>query len=206
MRKTFIIALLLAVCGLFPGVLSAKTAGILVEAESFTHKGGWVVDQQFMDIMGSPYLLAHGLGVPVTDASTQVTVPESGVYEVWVRTYNWVSPWTSGRGPGRFVVKIDGKVLPNELGAEGDEWMWQSAGKVRLKEGTVSLALGDLTGFDGRCDAVFLTKDRNCPPASVEELAAFRKEKLNLPDASVRQFDFVVAGGGIAGMCAAAAA
>ena len=80
MRKTFIIALLLAVCGLFPGVLSAKTAGILVEAESFTHKGGWVVDQQFMDIMGSPYLLAHGLGVPVTDAFTQVTVPESGVY------------------------------------------------------------------------------------------------------------------------------
>ena len=206
MRKTFIIALLLAVCGLFPGVLSAKTAGILVEAESFTHKGGWVVDQQFMDIMGSPYLLAHGLGVPVTDASTQVTVPESGVYEVWVRTYNWVSPWTSGRGPGRFVVKIDGKTLPNELGAEGDEWMWQSAGKVRLKEGTVSLALGDLTGFDGRCDAVFLTKGKNCPPASVEELAAFRKEKLNLPDASVKQFDFVVAGGGIAGMCAAAAA
>ena len=206
MKRTFIITFLLAVFGLFPGVLSAKTTGILVEAESFADKGGWVVDQQFMDIMGSPYLLAHGLGNPVGDASTQVNIPEGGVYEVWVRTYNWVSPWTAGKGPGRFVVKIDGRTLPNELGAEGDEWMWQSAGKVRLKEGIVSLVLSDLTGFDGRCDAVFLTRGNGCPPSSVEELNVFRRDRLNLPEASVRQFDFVVTGGGIAGMCAAAAA
>ena len=38
---------------------------VLVEAESFSDAGGWVVDQQSMDRMGSPYLLAHGLGVPV---------------------------------------------------------------------------------------------------------------------------------------------
>lgn len=31
-----------------------------IEAESFENKGGWVVDQQFMDLMGSPYLMAHG--------------------------------------------------------------------------------------------------------------------------------------------------
>ncbi|MBQ1866467.1 MAG: pyridine nucleotide-disulfide oxidoreductase, partial [Bacteroidales bacterium] len=43
--------------------------GIFVEAESFTDKGGWSLDQQFMDIMGSPYLIAHGMGVPVQDAS-----------------------------------------------------------------------------------------------------------------------------------------
>ena len=41
---------------------------VLVEVESLAEKGGWVVDQQFMDQMGSPYLLAHGLGVPVPDA------------------------------------------------------------------------------------------------------------------------------------------
>jgi hypothetical protein len=35
---------------------------ILIEAESFTGKGGWVVDPQFVEQMGSPYLLAHGLG------------------------------------------------------------------------------------------------------------------------------------------------
>ncbi|GHT69413.1 hypothetical protein AGMMS50239_36150 [Bacteroidia bacterium] len=33
-----------------------KPASLLVEAENFSTKGGWVVDQQFMDLMGSPYL------------------------------------------------------------------------------------------------------------------------------------------------------
>ena len=35
---------------------------ILVEAECFAELGGWVIDQQAMDVMGSPYLMAHGLG------------------------------------------------------------------------------------------------------------------------------------------------
>lgn len=55
---------------------SLHAASLLVEAESFTEKGGWVVDQQFMDLMGSPYLLAHGLGSPVENASTNVQLPE----------------------------------------------------------------------------------------------------------------------------------
>ena len=41
--------------------------GILLEAEGFDSAGGWVLDQQFMDQMGSPFLLAHGMGVPVED-------------------------------------------------------------------------------------------------------------------------------------------
>jgi len=32
---------------------------ILIETESFKDHGGWVNDSQFMDQMGSPYLLAH---------------------------------------------------------------------------------------------------------------------------------------------------
>ncbi len=51
---------------------SAFADSVLLEAESFETCGGWVLDQQFMDIMGSPYLLAHGLGEPVADASTRV--------------------------------------------------------------------------------------------------------------------------------------
>ena len=38
--------------------------------------GGWSLDPQFMDVMGSPYLLAHGLGVRVMDATARVDVPE----------------------------------------------------------------------------------------------------------------------------------
>ncbi|MGB2954793.1 MAG: hypothetical protein WBB64_02365, partial [Anaerolineales bacterium] len=48
---------------------------VLVEAEGFADTGGWVIDPQFMDLMGSPYLLAHGLGVPVNDARTEVAIP-----------------------------------------------------------------------------------------------------------------------------------
>jgi len=56
--------------------------------------GGWILDSQFEHEMGSPYLLAHGVGVPVADATTK---------------------------------------------------------------GTTELAIHDLTGFDGRCDAIFPT-------------------------------------------------
>jgi len=37
----------------------------LVETGAFDDLGGWVLDQQFMDLMGSPFLLAHGMGVRV---------------------------------------------------------------------------------------------------------------------------------------------
>ena len=72
-------------------------AATLLETEAFAEKGGWVVDQQFMDQMGSPFLLAHGLGKPVADAVTKVTLAK-GEYRVWVRTRDWVAP----QGPGRF--------------------------------------------------------------------------------------------------------
>ena len=68
--------------------------------------GGWSLDPQFMDVMGSPYLLAHGLGVRVMDATARVDVPESGEWRVWVRTRKWVD------GAGAFRVSIGGRTLP----------------------------------------------------------------------------------------------
>lgn len=47
------------------------------------------MDQQFIDIMGSPYLLAHGLGVPIKNAKTQLNFPTKGQYFLWVRTKDW---------------------------------------------------------------------------------------------------------------------
>src|SRR5690349_11814050 len=65
-------------------------AGILIEAEAFDDHGGWVMDSQFEVQMGSPYLLAHGMGRPVADATTVVTVPDAGDHSVWVRAKDWV--------------------------------------------------------------------------------------------------------------------
>ncbi len=202
-KRAVLLSLSLFLCA------TSFAAGLLVEAESFGGKGGWVVDQQFMDLMGSPYLMAHGMGVPVRDAATAVDFPEAGTYHVWVRTFNWTSPWYDGPGPGKFTLRVGNKKLPVTLGAEGDGWMWQNAGKVTVKKGAATIALHDLTGFDGRCDAIYFTTGADdVPPQGGDELAAFRKRMLGIPDtpAATESFDLVVVGGGIAGMCAAAAA
>lgn len=184
----------------------AADIGLWVEAESFQDKGGWVIDQQFMDQMGSPYLLAHGMGRPVGDAVTTVDIPLTGEWNVYVRTYNWTSPWSGKSGPGKFRVKIGGKALKNILGSTGSCWEWQFAGKARLKAGQTELALTDLTGFDGRCDAIYLTTGDALPPVSGDGLEDFRRQMLGLPEPDTIEYDFVVVGGGIAGMCAAVTA
>ena len=194
---------------LLAGGLSVQAAELFVEAESFTQKGGWVVDQQFMDLMGSPYLLAHGMGVPVADAATEVEFPETGDYYVYVRTYNWTAPWKKGEGPGKFSLMVGGKQLSSPLGAEGESWMWQAAGKVKVRQQKTLLRLHDLTGFDGRCDALYFTTEANqMPPSAAEELALFRRKALNLPDNPPTKdgYYLVVVGGGVAGISAAVSA
>src|SRR4051812_22578466 len=89
----------------------AAEDSVLVEAESLKCCGGWVVDQQFMDLMGSPYLLAHGLGEPVNDAIGTIAFTAAGEYRVWVRTRDWVAPWNAPGAPGRFQVVVDRKPL-----------------------------------------------------------------------------------------------
>ena len=130
---------------------------VLVEAESFKSWGGWVNDQQFMDLMGSPFLLAHGMGRPVEDATTKVHFKNPGRYRVWVRTRDWVAPWfenTDNRPqpPGRFQLRVNGKALDKTFGTEGAKWHWQKGDIVNVGN-EVELALHDLTGFEGRCDA-----------------------------------------------------
>lgn len=58
---------------------AAVAQELLVEAESFSRRGGWVLDQQFMDQMGSPYLMAHGMGIPVDDATAEINIPKAAL-------------------------------------------------------------------------------------------------------------------------------
>ena len=188
---------------------TVHAADLFVETESFANKGGWVVDQQFENLMGSSYLMAHGMGVPVADAQTDVKFPEAGTYYVYVRTYNWTSPWYEGEGPGKFTLSVGKKKLKAELGTQGNKWMWQAAGKVKVKDTETTLSLHDLTGFNGRCDAIyFTTNEGDVPPAEMAALETFRRDKLNMPEkaALAGKFDLVVVGGGIAGMSAAVSA
>src|SRR5215212_10599524 len=91
---------------------------LLVEAESFTSHGGWSLDTQFIDLMGSPYLIAHGLGQPVKEATTTASFPATGKYRVWVRTKDWVAHWKAPGTPGRFQVVIGGEPLKETFGTK----------------------------------------------------------------------------------------
>jgi len=205
MFRTILLAISLSAFGI-EGVQSAT---VFVEAEGFEERGGWSIDQQAMDQMGSPYLLAHGLGMPVADAATTVAIPAAGIYRVWVRTRDWVAPWKAPGAPGRFQMAVDGHVLDTLFGSEGAVWHWQAGGKVGLPAGVVRVSLHDLTGFEGRCDAVLLSTDETfVPPNEGVALEAFRRQALGLPDApdDGGEYDLVVAGGGMAGCCAAVSA
>ena len=186
-------------------LISGQAQSLLVEAESFDHCGGWVVDQEFIPSMGSSYLLAHRLGEPVENAVTTVTFPQKGKYHYWVRTKDWVpdSPYH----PGEFKLLINGKEQKSVFGTNEFGWQWIYGGSVRIPVTVVKLELKDLTGFEGRCDAVYFSKDKEDPPLdSLKEMATWR-EKLGLAASeSAGTFDLVVVGGGLSGCCAAVAA
>ncbi len=189
------------------GVAMLQGETILVESESLKSRGSWVLDSQFVDQMGSPFLLAHGLGKPCDDAETVFNAAEAGKYKVFVRTRNWAAKWTE-KAPGTFKLIINGKPLPAVFGNESGQWAWQKGGEVELKKGENTLALRDLTGFDGRCDAVIFSSDPLfVPPEKKGELDAFRKLHRSISHSGkTEKADFIVVGGGVAGVCAAISA
>jgi hypothetical protein len=201
--------LLLIVLLVFLGPVSLSAQLIFIEAESFAKRGGWVIDQQSMDQMGSPYMMAHGLGVPVGNVVTNIEVEEKGEYRVWVCTRNWVAPWGVPGTPGKFQLLFNQQPLKTTFGTEGAEWHWRDGGTIQLNKGQVEIGLHDLTGFNGRCDAIILAKDMEfIPPNENDTLADFRAAHLNLPEQPqiAGTFDLVVVGGGMAGITSAISA
>lgn len=184
-------------------VFASCAENLLVEAELFADTGGWAIDSQFIDQMGSSYLLAHGLGTPVADATTSVRV-SGGTYRVFARTRNWTAHW-SHEAAGRFEVLVNGRPVAGgeALGTGGADWRWQEAGTVALAKGEAKISLRDLTGFDGRCDAVALLGDA---PAGQPGEAFFEGLRAHPKPAQTVKADFVVVGGGVAGTCAAISA
>lgn len=190
-----------------PAVLPQRDADTLwVDASDFQNYGGWLLDTQFIHLMGAPYLIAAGTGTPVENATAAFEIRHPGRYRLWVRSRNWVKEFA----PGKFRVLLNGKILPPVFGAaDSDQWVWEDAGTVDLNTGKQTVSLKDLTGYYGRCAALVLSKDPNYVPP--QELDAFRKERARLTGVSLDPvdrgtFDVIVVGGGAAGCPAALAA
>jgi len=213
---------------------ASKDSGILLEASSFSNLGGWKLDTQHYQQMGGCYLLAHGMGEPVANAATSVTIPRPGKWNVWVRTRDWcpgdllmptqplmveraleaAEPRRDGsvskKSPGRFKLLVDGKPLESEFGVEGETWHWQKGDALEVStSGEIQVELKDLTGFDGRCDAIYFTQEDSpaLPNDDLVELAAWKDRLTGRADMEIEEqnFDVVIVGGGISG-CAAALA
>jgi hypothetical protein len=150
-------------------------------------------------------MLAHGLGNPVANAETTFNVMQKGNYYIWVRTMNWApGDWEA---PGRFKLKINDHIFNEVLGTPTG-WNWQYAGQFKLKKGPQQMALLDLTGFDARCDAIYLSKNNTPPPSDPNQLLIWREKVLQVPEAPAQNeyFDLIITGGGIAGCATAIAA
>ena len=180
---------------------------IFIEAESFENRGGWYVDTASMESLHSAYLMAHGIGVPVEDAKTHFSVEDEGEYYVWALTRDWTAVWGVKNSAGKFKIKINGTPLKATLGTNGAAWDWQLAGKAHLNSGKNEIALSDLTGFNARCDAIYITDSETRPDASQKTIDEMRA-RLNYKEIcdTDTTFDLVVVGGGIAGTCMALSA
>ncbi|MHB8902602.1 MAG: FAD-dependent oxidoreductase [Thermoguttaceae bacterium] len=190
--------------GAFDGS-AAHAQTVWLEAERFADCGGWAVDAQFIDQMGSPYLLAVGLGKPVADARTSATLPKAGKYRLWVRSKDWVPE----HHPGSFQVLIAGKEPDATFGASGKAgWVWEDGG-VHDLPAQVVLGLHVLSGYYGRCDVVALAADLDwTPPGDLQGVALLRQQLGGVSSAVevMPEADVVIVGGGLAGCTAAVAA
>ena len=182
---------------------------VFVEAEDFGDKGGWHIDQQSIDQMGSSYLLAHGLGVPVEDATKEVVFRDSGIYHVWVRTRNWAPAPVKEQSPGQFKILVNGYPLDTIFGWGKEAWHWHYGGEVNISSVKNEIEIHDLTGFEGRCDAILFSKNPDLLEHNSEDaLLKLRRKALGFSKKPkhLGDYDLVVVGGGIAGMAASVSA
>jgi hypothetical protein len=183
-----------------------STDGILLESSKFANNGGWVLDTQFYQQTGGCFLLAHGMGQPVANAMTTVDFPEAGDWHIHVRTKNWCpGNWDA---PGRFKLLVNGTPLTTVFGTEPN-WTWQSGGSVKLPAGKAKVELQDLTGFDGRIDAIYFSKNAKPQlPTEPKDITGWKDQMSGRNKLKVENedFDLVIVGGGITGCAAALAA
>jgi hypothetical protein len=147
--------------------------------------------------------------MPVADAATEVEIKDAGSYRIWVRTLDWTKRLGRASGAGAFELLVNGKKTGENLGLGPETWTWQPAGEADLTAGGAVLTVRDLTGFDGRIDAILLSDDPAFTPPQENHVAdratwQFRGAPGN--GETLEGFDLVVIGGGYGGLGASISA
>lgn len=178
-----------------------------IDAAEFSDYGGFSLETQFTQEMGQAYLLAYGKpGIPVKEANTKFEVKKQGFYRIWIRTKNWLKEGS----PGRLKVALDSHRFKQELGIKPDrKWYWEVIGDIELSVGSHELKVLDSTGYFGRFSALVITDDFDYVPE--QDISRMQQERLKIRNESSEiisagVFDFIVAGAGAAGICAAVSA
>src|SRR3546814_8956413 len=79
--------------------------------------------------------------------------------------------------------------MENEFGVNPN-WSWENGSEIDIKTEAQPLELIDLTGFNGRCDAIYFSTENAAPPDRGTELAAWRKTITNQKNAPEKTLDF----------------
>lgn len=184
-----------------------KSNELLIPTISFDSLGGWFADTEFLLTEGVCYLMAHGLGNVVENAKTTFDSDVTGIFHVYVYTYNWVAPWHNDMYPGLFRTVINDK--EGEISGHTEHWGWEDCGIANIKKGKNTLELEDLTGFEGRCAFVLVTKNNDISslPSGPKKIMEFYLNScIDEDETKTINTEFAVIGGGFAGMCSALAA
>jgi len=175
---------------------------IWIDALEFENYGGFVRETQFVREMGQGYLIADGVGEPVSPARTVFYVSEDGMYRFFIRTKNWCTDYA----PDGLQIVVDGiksEHICGKMHSQG--WYFEIAADFELTVGEHRLEILDTDGWFGRFSAIVITNDYNFYPSrDVKKLLEQRASIKGInSDISKEEFEFIVVGGGVAGLTAA---
>lgn len=175
---------------------------IWIDALEFGEFGGFVRETQFVREMGQAYLIADGVGEIVSPAKTIFSVLEDGMYRFFIRTKNWCTDYS----PDGLQIIVDGVMAPHICGKMHSQgWYFEIAADFSLKAGEHTLEVQNTDGWFARFAAVVITNDYNFYPS--RELTKLLRQRSAikgiLPTVLKEKFEFIVVGGGVAGITAA---
>ena len=102
------------------------------------------------------------------DAAAEVTVENTGTYNVWVHAKKNATSESVSANAWTFRVGVDDKTLEPVFGgaASSTGYVWQNGGTIELSEGTHTIRLIDSSANWARCDAVLITADLDMFPSN----------------------------------------